>query len=182
MTDASIQISSLWRNILWQQFGATIDMYGTALLACPDKLWRGQLWPSKHPKYAEFWYIAYHTLFWLDLYFTGSLEGFAPPPPFNLAEIDDAFSYPEQPYSKDELHTYMLSLRKRCQTIITNLSDEKAAQMVSFQWVGDEPISYLELLIYTLRHVQEHGSQLNLFLGQQGVEEVSDWISQALPE
>ena len=27
---------------------------------------------------AEFWYVIYHALFWLDLYLEGSAEGFAP--------------------------------------------------------------------------------------------------------
>ena len=30
-------------------------------------------------RYGQFWFIAYHTLFWLDLFLTGSSEGFAPP-------------------------------------------------------------------------------------------------------
>jgi hypothetical protein len=30
-------------------------------------------------------------------------------------------------------------------------------------------------LNYTMRHVQEHATRLNLFLGQNGNSEVSDW-------
>ena len=29
-----------WRTIIWQQFGAAIDMLDNALRACPDPLWR----------------------------------------------------------------------------------------------------------------------------------------------
>ncbi len=73
----------LWRTALWQQFGATIDMLENALLACPNTQWNGRLWSdySDHPlppESAAFWSITYHTLFWLDLYLTGSREGFAP--------------------------------------------------------------------------------------------------------
>ena len=79
-----------WRTIIWQQFGAAIDMLDNALRACPDELWRGRLWdnPSEPPGYAEFWYLAYHALFWLDLYLSGAVEGFAPPAPFTLDELD----------------------------------------------------------------------------------------------
>ena len=146
-------MDTLWRTALWQQFGATIDM-----LACPSTHWNGRLWSdhSDHslpPEYATFWSITHHTLFWLDLYLTGSREGFAPPTPFTL----------------DELHAYLVHLRKKCQTTIAGLSDEKAHQQVDFRWVGEKPMSFFELLLYTMRHVQEHAAQLNLFVGQHAI-------------
>src|SRR6266567_4912792 len=115
-----------WRTILWQQFGAAIDMLENALLACPDELWSDR---SRRP---EFWYLVYHTLFFLDLYLSGSVEGFAPPAPFTLDELDPAGVLPERPYTKDELHAYLVHLRKKCQTTIVGLSDEKAHQLVTF--------------------------------------------------
>jgi hypothetical protein len=33
-----------WKTIIWQQFGAAIDMLDNALRACPDELWRDRLW------------------------------------------------------------------------------------------------------------------------------------------
>src|SRR5713226_6482901 len=126
----------LWSTALWQQFGATIDMLENALLACPSTHWNGRLWSdhSDHPlppESAAFWYITYHTLFWLDLYLTGSLEGFAPPTSF----------------TRDELHAYLVNLRKKCQTTIAGLSDEKAHQQVDFPWTLGKPVSFLELLL-----------------------------------
>jgi len=38
----------------------------------------------------EVWYLAFHTLFWLDLYLSGPAEGFAPPAPFTRVELDPA--------------------------------------------------------------------------------------------
>jgi len=170
----------LWKTALWQQFGATIDMLENALLACPSTHWNGRLWNDHSvPEYPAFWSITYHTLFWLDLYLTGSLEGFAPPAPFTLDELDPAGVLPKQPYTRDELHTYLVLLRKKCQTTIAGLSDEKAQQLVSFHWVGAKPMSFLELLLYTMRHVQEHAAQLNLFLGQNAIDVASDWVGQA---
>jgi hypothetical protein len=177
----------LWRTALWQQFGATIDMLENALLACSSTHWHGRLWSdhSDHPQPPEsaaFWYITYHTLFWLDLYLTSSLEGFAPPAPFTLAEIDPAGVLPERPYSRDELHAYLVHLRKKCQTTIAGLSDEKAHQQVDFPWIGGKSMSFLELLLYNMRHVQEHAAQLNLFLGQNARDSASDWVSQGKAE
>ncbi len=76
-------MDSLWRTMLWKQFGAAIDMLDNALMACPDALWRQPVWhdPSVPSQRAEFWYVAYHALFWLDLYLFGSEEGFAPQRP-----------------------------------------------------------------------------------------------------
>ena len=43
-------------------------------------------------------------------------------------------------------------------------------------------LGFLELQIYTMRHVQEHGAHLNLFLGQNKVATDADWIAQARAE
>ncbi len=174
-------MDSLWKTALWRQFGAAIDMLENALVACPTPLWKERLWrdppePWFPPEFAEFWYLAYHTLFWLDLYLSGSREEeFAPPAPFIWTELDPAVS-PEGPYTKEELHTYLVQLHQKCQTTITELSDEKAHQQVDYPWTEGKPVSYLELLLYTMRHVQEHAAQLNLFLGQHGISEASDWV------
>src|SRR5947209_7502035 len=176
----------LWRTALWQQFGATIDMLENALLACSSTHWHGRLWSahSDHPhppESAAFWYITYHTLFWLDLYLTGSFEGFAPPAPFTLSELDPAGALPERPYTRDELHAYLVQLRKKCQTTIAELSDEQAHQQVDYPW-SRKP-SYLELLLYNMRHVQEHAGQLSLFLGQHGIpDEALGWVGRAKDE
>ena len=170
------------RTALWRQFGAAIDMLENALLACPDTLWHEHIWgdpsdPALPPGFASFWYITSHTLFWLDLYLTGSVEGFAPPAPFN--PHDDL---PERPYTREELHTYLVQLRKKCQTTITELSDEKALQQVAFPgW--RKPMSYFQLLLYTMRHVQEHAAQLSLFLGKHGIpDEAIGWVGRAKEE
>jgi uncharacterized damage-inducible protein DinB len=167
----------LWKTALWRQFGATIDMLENALFACPDTHWQRLLW-SDHsaPEYPAFWSIAHHTLFWLDLYLTGSLEGFAPPAPFTLVELDPTGALPEKPYTRDELHTYLVYLREKCQTTITELSDEKAQRQVAFPWMRGKPMSFFELLLYSMRHVQEHAAQLNLFIGQNSIEGASDWV------
>jgi hypothetical protein len=147
-----------------QQFGATIDMLENVLLACPDQLWQIRLWNDpKVPRASEFWYLAYHTLFWLDLYLSGTTKGFLPPAPFTLDELDPTGIIPEKPFSRDELLTYLEHTRKKCQLTIEGLTDKKAQQQCSFPW-GE--ISFLALQLDNMRHVQEHGAQLNMVLGQ----------------
>lgn len=161
--------SDLYTGV-WQQFGAAIDTLQDALNLCPDSLWTLQLWDDPDDmRYGQFWYIAYHTLTWTDLYLTGSKEGFAPPPPFVRGKL------PENPYTKAQIQTYLDFCRSKGKTTLEGLTDERARQRCTFEWM--EP-SFFELQIYSLRHVQEHAAQLNLALGGQGVTG-QDWVSQA---
>ena len=173
-----------WSAALWPQFGATIDTLDDALVDCPAPLWHGRLW-SDHsdaplpPEFAEFWYVAYHTLFWLDLYLSGSAEGFAPPAPFTLAELDPEGALPERPYTKDELRAYLAFTRQKADATIGALTDERAREHVEFPWARGRAFSYLELQLYNMRHVQEHAAQLKLFLGQHAVPAASSWVARA---
>jgi hypothetical protein len=148
---------TVWNAIVWRQFGAAIDMLENALLACPDELW------ADRSKRREFWSVVYHTLFWLDLYLFGSVEGFVPPAPFTLEELDPAGLLPERPYTKAELQSYLEHGRKKCRATIEALTDEKACERCRFRW-GE--VSFAELLLYNMRHVQHGAAQLNLILGQ----------------
>lgn len=154
-----------WRTIIWQQFGAAIDMLDNALRECPDDLWCEPLWDTHaaRPEYAQFWYLAYHALFWLDLYLTGTEDGFVPPAPFALIEQDEDGPLPERPYTKAEIQTYLDGCRQRCKAMIETLTDEGAQRICRFGW-GE--VAFAELLLYSMRHVQEHASQLSLMLGQ----------------
>lgn len=159
-----------WRTSLWQQYGAAIDTLKDAIELCPDHLWTAVLWDDPDDvRYGEFWFVAYHTLFWLDLFLTGSPEGFAPPPPFIRGSL------PEQPYTKEQILVYLDDCRSRCQATIEALTEEQAQQRCVFEWM--EP-SFLELQMYGMRHVQEHAAHLGLVLGQQGVTGF-DWVASA---
>jgi hypothetical protein len=155
------------KTIIWRQFGAAIDSLDDMLRLCPAELWRERLWhdPTRRPEYAEFWYRVYHALFWLDLYLTGAEEGFAPPPPFALIEMAED-DLPDRVYAREELQAYLQDCRTRCQTTIQTLTDEAAQRRCRFAW-GE--VSFAELLLYNMRHVQEIAAQLSLFLGQRGV-------------
>jgi hypothetical protein len=43
-----------------------------------------------------------------------------------------------------------------------------------------EVVSYVELQLYSMRHIQEHAAQLSLLLGQHGVQaDQIDWVTRA---
>jgi hypothetical protein len=52
------------------------------------------------------------------------------------------------------------------------MSSEQAQRVCRFPW-GE--IAFAELQLYNLRHVQEHSSQLGMFLGQQAGQATS-WV------
>src|SRR5215467_6669724 len=170
-----------WRTSLWQQFGAAIDMLDNALVACPDSLWREDVWhdPSVPSQGAEFWYVAYHALFWLDLYLSGSAEGFAPPAPITLEELDPDGALPARPYTREELRTYLAYARQKCHSALASLTAEQARQFVDIPWAKGRDFSYLELHLYNMRHVQEHAAQLSVFLGQNAIHAGPSWIARA---
>ena len=167
-------METAWKTALWQQFGAAIDTLDDMLRACPDDLWTAPLWETKcgRPEPAQYWYRVYHALFWLELYLAGDEDGFAPLAPFTLIEMhDDAL--PERPYTKAELQGYLAYGRRACAATVDALTDETAARRCRFAW-GD--VSFGELLLYNMRHVQEIAAQLSLFLGQHGVA-VPDYVT-----
>ncbi len=182
-------MDSLLRTALWQQFGAAIDMLEDALVACPDSLWKARLWhtpppPEFPPQFAEFWYVSFHTLVWLDLYLSGiPEEAFAPPAPFAQGVLDSVEAMPERPYTREELRAYLASLRQKCHVALLALTDERARQTIAYPWTEGQAVSYLELQLYNLRHAQGHAAQLSLFLGQHGIpDEAVDWVPRARDE
>ena len=177
-------MDSLWKTALWRQFRAAIDMLENALVACPSVLWQERLWrdpppPEFPPQFAEFWYVTFHALVWLDLYLSGvPEEEFAPPAPFAQGELDSVEALPERPYTKEELHAYLVFTRQKCHTTLVRLTDEQAHRPIEYAWSEGRDVSFLELQLYNMRHVQEHAAQLNLFLGQHGAAGGSDWVIQ----
>ena len=105
-------------------------------------------------------------------------EEFAPPAPFAWLELDPPVS-PEQPYAKADLLAYLAATRRKCHATLAGLTDEQAQRPVEYAWTEGQAVSFLELLLYNMRHVQEHAAQLNLFLGQHGVPDIPDSIRAA---
>jgi hypothetical protein len=168
-------MDAFWKQIIWQQFGATVDMLENAMRACPDELWSD---PSKKPEWVSrdvvgFWYLVFHTLFWLDYYLSESEEGFAPPAPFTLDEFDPVGLLPERPYTKEELLRYLEHDRRKCRARIAGLTEEGARARRKF--FGSAEGTFAELLLYNMRHVQHHTAQLNLMLRRE-TDSAPNWV------
>lgn len=149
------------QRALGEQFGATISMLRNAISECPAEAWLDERTA------VPFWYLAFHTLFWLDLYLAPELASFRPPPPFTLQELEPGDQRPARPYSRELLLGYLDHCREKCERTLREMTAEQAAATAGFQWLA--PASVLEVHIYNLRHVQHGAAQLNLMLRQAGV-------------
>ena len=150
------------KEILWNQFGASIDMLINAISNCPDDYFL---------THRRFYCIAFHSTIFLDYYLTIPPSDFSPLLSFTQKEpedrpkeaIDDLI--PDKIYSKQEILAYLKKSREKCKQIIYALTDEKLNQRFK---EGDEPndMDYpiLEILLYNLRHTQHHAAQLNMLL------------------
>jgi hypothetical protein len=162
--DMSVETS--WKASVWPQFGAAIDMLENAMDACPYELW------SDRTRKPEFWYLVYHTLFFLDLYLSDSVEEFVPQKPFTLSELDPAGVLPERVYSKEEIRTFFDHCRSKCKAAIESLTDERGSRRCGFAWVD---CTVAELFLYNMRHVQHGAAQLNLILRQE-TNSAPEWV------
>jgi uncharacterized damage-inducible protein DinB len=156
-----------WRSATRQQFHAAIDMLANAIKACPDSVWSGQ-------GRGAFWYLAFHVLFFLDLYLSPEGESrFHPPPPFGLTELEHEFVPPERAYRKDELLGYLEHCRKRLDAVMAEMTEAWVMNPCPFPY---RAMSNGELLLYNMRHVQHHAAQLNMLL-RQTIDSAPDWVS-----
>lgn len=142
-------------------------MLENAIRACPEHVWGNEF------AFSEFWYMTYHTLFFLDLYLSDGLEGFNPPEPFGLTELDPAGVFPERVYTQAELLLYLEHGRTKARARIKSLTAEKAAQICDYSYIQG---SVLDMLLDTMRHVQHHTAQLNLLLRQK-LDDAPRWVT-----
>jgi hypothetical protein len=167
-----------FRGVLWLQFGAAIDMLENAIDACPDEIWSD---PSKRPEWPRndvvgFWYLVYHTLFFLDFDLTDlPEEEFTPPEPFTRGELDPAGVLPDRPFRKDELRKYLEHGRRKCRASIEALDGTVFERKARTR----PDTSVAELLLHSMRHVQHHTAQLNLIIRQRTGTAAPNWVSKA---
>lgn len=154
------------KPLLWQQFGAAIQMLENAIVACPIEVW------ATDQREFDFWYNAFHTIFWLDFYSSDSRESFQPTEPFGVTDLDPSGLLPERVFTRSELLAYLGLARQKCRQRIQQLEPERIFK------VGSRDFTHLELLLYNLRHVQHHVGQLNQLLRQRTYD-APRWVARA---
>ncbi|PHN06998.1 hypothetical protein CRP01_08540 [Flavilitoribacter nigricans DSM 23189 = NBRC 102662] len=164
------------KEILWNQFGASIDMLINVILHCPNDYFLTN---------RRFFYMAFHSAIFLDYYLTIPPEDFSPllaftskvPEDRPAEAIDDLI--PDRIYSKRELVDYLKKSRIKCKKLIDALT-EKTMNKRFTEGNGPNDMDYpiLEILLYNLRHTQHHAAQLNLFI-RQDLDQHMEWSFRA---
>lgn len=137
--------------VLKSQYHASLSMLRHAIDACPPTLWTDESYVN------QFWHVAYHALFYTDLYLQPSESAFVP---WELHRPEHNFFQPRSktpftPYSVDEIRAYC----KRCDDMIDSAIDrlDLDAAESGFSWYR---MSKLEHQFVSLRHIQHHTGQL----------------------
>lgn len=156
-----------WKLWVWQQFGAAIDMLENCIDVCPDALWSDQ-----ERSFQEYWYMVFHTLWWLDYDMTGPDESYEPPAGYGREELDPAGVFPPRVYTKAEMKALLAHGREKTRAVVAGLTAESAARPCGAR---RPELQVAELLLYSMRHVQHHSAQLNLLLRQR-VDDAPRWV------
>ena len=135
------------RSAFDSQYQAGLDMLEAAVRACPADAWDS----SAHVN--RFWHIAYHTLFYVNLYLFETLDDHVP----WSGDRDDAQKLRPgvEPYSRDSILEFLAYCRGHARRRIAALD---LGADSGFAWL---PFSPVERLAYNLRHLQHHAGQLS---------------------
>jgi len=162
------------RAALKGQYHGALAMLKQAVERCPDHLWLS----GEHPR--TVWRVAYHTLFYTDLYMQSGEGDFQPwhrhrEESNSLAELPwPPHDMPKvcEPYTKDEVLQYLAIVDGKVDETVDRLDLD--APDCGFWWY-DMP--KLDHQIMNIRHIQQHAGQLSELEYAAGVD--LDWVGRS---
>ena len=153
-----------WQTVIGRQFSATVQMLRSAVEACPDDLWDDRRGGT------PFWHLAYHVLFFTDMYLSDDLDSFQARDfhfdkahflPGDYQDFGGVVTTPEKAFTKAQLVDYADHCLRKCDETFEKLTNERALERCGFWWYE---LNVSEFLLNNLRHVQHHAGQLILLL------------------
>jgi hypothetical protein len=159
-------------EVVVSQYRAALAMLEECITVCPEPLWN-----SPDDKVA-YWHIAYHTLFFTQLYLQDTARSLKPWAKFRKdyhylgSHPDPSRALPEVyvPYGQEGLLEYVEFCREQVAERVPQMDLEGPS---GFDWL---PFSRLEAQIYTIRHLQQHTGELMERLGARAGVDV-DWVA-----
>jgi hypothetical protein len=143
------------KTVLKGQFEAALCMLNLCVQKCPPDYWEGKIAND------TFRQVAYHTLFFVDLYLSPDEHA------FKLRELhdrggDERFSTAVSPgLTKGDTLSYLTICRQK---MLDTLAAETAESLERDSGFGRLAFSRGELHLYNIRHVQHHTGQLSAYL------------------
>ncbi len=159
MADVSAVTEQL-RFVLKSQYHAALAMLGQSIELCPDELWESDEYTN------QFWQLAYHTLYFADLYAQANEAAFRPfADHIEEVQYSDCIAGPNDPesklpllpppYSKMQILTYWRQCDEAMDARVDALDLWSAES--GFHWYK---LSKLEHQFINIRHIQHGAAQL----------------------
>ena len=162
------------KKTLVSQFDAALLMLEGCLQQCPEKEWEVEV--GNYP----FWHVAYHALFYTDLYLLPDEDSFQPReycrenyhffghlpyPPYETVCA-------EAPYDRSTLLEYVGHCRRKARESIAAETAESLQGPCGFWWYS---IPRLDFHVNNIRHIQHHAGQMSLCLKRATGIQI-DWV------
>ena len=145
------------------QYEASLAMLEDCFRQCPDEAWEGEVGDF------AFWHVAYHAIFYTDLYLSENLDSYEPReycrenyqffgrlpfPPYESFVAEDA-------YDRQTLVEYVGHCRQKVRRSVGEETAESLQGPCGFWWYK---IPRGEFHLNNIRHVQHHAAQMSLYL------------------
>jgi hypothetical protein len=142
------------RQVLTSQYEASLAMLNQCIGACPPEHWEDKIAQS------TFRWVAYHTLFFTDLYLSPNEHA------FQLRDLHHRGGDEREPIacpglSKDDTLAYVPICREKMRATVAAETAESLAGPSGFSWYK---INRGEMHLVNIRHIQHHTGQLSAFL------------------
>jgi hypothetical protein len=142
------------KQILVGQFEASLAMLAECVRVCPADHWEGKI------ATVTFRQVAYHTLFFVDLYLARSEHEFAPRE-LHASGGDERKPFPSPGLNKNDTLAYAAICREKMLQTLAGETQESLEGPSGFSWYN---CSRGELHLINIRHVQHHTGQLSAHL------------------
>ena len=142
------------KQILTAQYEASLAMLNQCIEACPPEHWEGKI------ANGTFRWVAYHTLFFTDLYLSPNEQA------FELRDLHHRGGDEREPVaapglSKDDTLAYVPLCRQKIYESLATETEESLAGPSGFSWYK---ITRGEMHLVNIRHIQHHTGQLSAYL------------------
>jgi hypothetical protein len=142
------------KQILIGQFDASLCMMNLCVQACRPEHWEGKIAND------TFRQVAYHSLFFTDLYLSPGEEGFKLRN-FHHRGGDERGPTASLGLAKDETLSYLAICRQKMLDTIGSETPQSLEAPSGFSWLR---FSRGELHVYNIRHLQHHTGQFSAYL------------------
>jgi hypothetical protein len=143
------------KTILTDQFEASLCMLNQCIRRCPQEHWDGKIAND------TFRQVAYHTLFFVDLYLSPGEGAFRLRDCHHRGGDERSSAAPSTGLTKDETLSYLAICRQQALVTLASETPESLQRESGFSHLA---FSRGELHLYTIRHMQHHTGQLSAYL------------------